>query len=127
MPIVQSSRSKRALAGSAVAVAIAVAGSILVRAATPTSGTLSPTSAPVTWDSFGSLAASSPQGETTCVEGVNCDTFTLHLAPADYTGLRVRYRATWTNQVNDYDLYIHQGDLTGPAYDTPNGGAPSTS
>jgi hypothetical protein len=119
-------RTVRVAAGLSTALGLALAFSVLARAAMPASGTLTPTSGPVAWDSFAAAAAASPEGESTCVEGVNCDTFTLKLAAGDYRGKRVRYKATWTNQVNDYDLYVHAGDLTGPVIETPNPGAPST-
>jgi hypothetical protein len=111
---------------TAVAAALAVALSALINAAAPSSGTLSPTSGPVSWDGFSAAAAASPDGEATCVEGTTCDTFTLKLAPADYRGKRVRYKASWTNQLNDYDVYVHQGSVKGPVLSPPNGGPPST-
>ncbi len=109
----------------ATAIGLAIAFSQL-RAATPSSGTLSPTSGPVSWSGFTTAAAASPQGETTCVDTVNCDVFTVKLAAADYRGQRIRYRATWSNQLNDFDVYVHQGGLNGPVVETPNPGAPST-
>src|ERR1700704_1949793 len=112
--------------GVALAVALALAWSSLTNAAAPSSGTLSLTSGPVSWDGFSSAAAASPDGEATCVEGTNCDTFTLTLAPGDYRGKRVRYKASWTNQLNDYDVYVHLGSSSGPVLSPPNGGPPST-
>jgi hypothetical protein len=112
------------LIGVAVALAIAVAGSILARAATPASGTLSSTSGSTAWDGFSALVASSPDGEATCIDGTNCDAFRLTVAAGDYTGKRVHYRISWTNQLNDFDLYFHGSD--GSSFAGPNGGAPST-
>src|SRR2546425_2821360 len=103
-------------------VALAVSG--LIHAAAPSSGTLSSTSGPVAWDGFGAAAAASAD-ESTCIEGTTCDTFTVTLAPADYRGQRVRYKATWTNQLNDYDVYVHEGALDGPVLSPSNGGAPA--
>lgn len=94
-------------------------------AATPASGTLSAGSPTVQWNGFGTPGAS-PQGEATCVEGVNCDTFTLLLAPGDYTGKRVRFRVTWQNQLNDYDVYVHEGSVNGPVVTNAGDGAPET-
>jgi hypothetical protein len=116
----------RRTAACIVAVALAITWSALTRAAAPSSATLSPTSGSVAWDGFSSVAATSPDGDNTCVEATNCDTFTLTLAPGDYTGKRVRVKASWTNQLNDYDVYIHQGGLNGPVLSPPNGGPPST-
>lgn len=97
-----------------------------VRAATPSSGTLSPTSGPVVWNGFSATAATAINGEEDCVEGSNCDTFVLKLAPANYTGFRVRYNVSWTLPVNDYDVYVHAGALAGTVVSPANGGAPAT-
>src|ERR687886_539436 len=110
----------------ATAIAAALVLSALMRAASPSSGTLSATSGPIAWDGFPAAAAASPDGEATCVEGTSCDTFTLKLAAADYRGMRVRYKASWTNQLNDYDVYVHQGSIDGPVLSPSNGGAPSS-
>src|SRR6266498_2742308 len=126
MRFLHTGRGLRVVIGSVMALALAFMLSVLTRAATPSSGTLSPTSGPISWTGFTAAAAASPEGETTCVEGTNCDTFTLKLAPADYRGQRVRYKATWSNQLNDFDVYVHQGGLDGPVIETPNPGAPST-
>jgi hypothetical protein len=112
--------------GALIAAALALAIPRLINAATPASGTLSLTSAPVSWDGFSSSAAASPDGEATCIDGTNCDIFTLTLAPGDYRGKRVRYKVTWTNQLNDYDVYVHRGAVTGPVLSPPSGGPPST-
>src|SRR5260370_24188497 len=80
----------------------ALAASAIVEAATPPGGTLSLTGGPVTWNGFPGPGAS-PDGETTCVDGTNCDTFTVTVAPGAYTGKRARFSVTWTNQLNDYD------------------------
>jgi hypothetical protein len=109
----------------ALGLAIAVVLSVLMYAAAPSSGTLSATSGPVAWDGFAAAAAASPDGESTCVENTTCDTFTVKLAPGDYRGKRVRYRATWTNQLNDYDVYVHQGVVDGPVLSPTNGGPPA--
>jgi len=122
-----SLRLTRVSAALGLALTVAVVFSTLTRAATPTSGTLSPTSGPVSWTGFTTAAATSPQGETTCVDTVNCDVFTLKIAAGDYRGQRVRVRGSWSNQVNDFDIYVHQGPLSGPVVETPNPGAPGTS
>ena len=94
-------------------------------AATPPSGTLSATSGPIAWDGP-TTGGTSPDGEATCVEGVNCDTFTLTIAPGDYTGKRVRFKVTWTLPTDDYDVYVHQATNDGPIVGSSSGGAPST-
>jgi hypothetical protein len=106
------------------------------RAATPPTGTITPTSAPVTWD--GTAAGGTSNGESTCVEGVNCDTYTLTVAgtPADWAGKRIQITFSWVVLASDYDLYIHKCPIGPPSVaacnagtlvDSSTGGAPSTS
>ena len=95
------------------------------RAATPASGTLSP-GATATWHGFAAVAAS-PQGEATCTEGTSCDTFTLRLAPGNYTGQRIHFKIAWVNQYNDYDLDVFAGSVSGPLVASKGGGVPETS
>ena len=95
-------------------------------ASTPTGGTLSPLSGPVTWNGFPGPGAS-PEGELTCVDGTTCDTYTLTLAPGSYVGKRVRFKITWANQLNDYDVYVHAMSNAGPEVGRSGNGAPQTS
>jgi hypothetical protein len=86
----------------------------MVQAANPTSNSLSPTvGASATWNGTAPGGAS-PEGETTCVEGVNCDTFTLNVSEGDWTGKKIKVTIGWTLPASDYDLYIHKGSVTGP-------------
>jgi hypothetical protein len=82
------------------------------RAASPSSGTLT-TTAPLTWDGFPGPGVS-PQGEDTCIDGTTCDTFTFKIAAGSYIGKRVRFRISWQNELNDYDIYVHAGSNAGP-------------
>lgn len=87
------------------------------RSANPTSGTLSPSGPNVTW--AGTAVGGASADESTCVEGVNCDTFTLTLSgtPADWSGKKAHVVISWTDPSSagvDYDLYIHKGDNNGP-------------
>jgi hypothetical protein len=123
MRIVHLDRAFLTALAVAVVVGLALWSSDGTNAATPATGTLS-ASNDVAWDGFSALAAASPQGEDTCTNGTNCDTFTLKLAAADYRGKRVRYRISWTNQLNDYDVYVHAPD--GSIIPGSNGGAPGT-
>ncbi|MGB8509147.1 MAG: hypothetical protein WCD76_12240, partial [Pyrinomonadaceae bacterium] len=80
-------------------------------AASPASGTIS-TIGPVVpftgaWNGT-ATGTGSANGESTCVEGVNCDTFRLTVAPGDYTGKLIAVKIAWTVPANDYDLYIHK-------------------
>lgn len=87
----------------------------LAYAADAASGTLEPTSgASVAWR--GTATGGVSDGEATCIEGTTCDTFLLTVAgtPADWAGKLVSVKIAWTNDVNDYDLFIHKDSVTGP-------------
>ena len=89
---------------------------ILVQAASPAAGSLSPTSGTsVIWNGT-SPGGASPEGETTCVENVNCETYTLSLSgtPADWNGKVVKVSLDWLAPATDYDLYIRKDSVTGP-------------
>jgi hypothetical protein len=122
----------------AAAVAVAVLGAISLspsstHASNPAAGTISPTGPDVTWQ--GPLTGGAGANETSCVEGVNCDTFKLTLSGTedDWAGKIVKVNITWTNPANDYDLYIHKGEncpangaCEGPVISQDGNGAPST-
>lgn len=86
-----------------------------VSASNPSSGTLAPTAtAPVSWDGTASGGASSD--ESTCNEGVNCDSFTLTLdgSPSDWAGKVAHVKISWLAPASDYDLFVHKGTVSGP-------------
>jgi hypothetical protein len=87
-----------------------------LRSATPSSGTLGATGPTVNW--AGTATGGSSLDESTCVEGVNCDTFILTLSgtPTNWTGLKARIVISCADPtgVSDYDVYVHKGDNTGP-------------
>jgi uncharacterized repeat protein (TIGR01451 family) len=95
-------------------------------AANPPAGTVDPTGPGVAWD--GTAVGGASAGESTCVEGVNCDTYTLTVsgAPADWTGKVVDVRISWLVPANDFDLYIHKGSNAGPIVADSGSGAPDT-
>jgi hypothetical protein len=100
-----------------------------LRSATPSAGTLNPAGPTVNW--VGTAPGGSSLDESTCVEGVNCDTFTLTLSgtPADWTGLKARIVISCADPsgLSDYDLYVHKGDNSGPIVPggiSANGGTP---
>lgn len=100
-------------AGQILALGILAIAS-LAFASSPTSGTLNSTSgSSTTWT--GSAAAAT-NGESTCVDGTNCDVYTLSLSgtTAGYAGKYVTIKLTWPVSADEYDLYIHKGGLTGP-------------
>src|SRR5205807_7486284 len=77
----------------------------------PTSGTLNPTGPTVNW--IGTGVAGGSTDESTCIEGVNCDTFMLTLSgqPGDWTGKKAHIVISCADPsgVSDYDLYVHKG------------------
>lgn len=100
-----------------------------VEASNPVSATLSPTvGASVTWNGT-APGGSSPDGETTCVEGTNCDAFTLTVSgsPADWSGKIIKVNIGWTLPASDYDFYIHKDTLTGPETNSSGGSPPAVS
>lgn len=100
-----------------------------LRAANPTEGTLSPgTTTPITWS--GTAIGTGGTDETTAIEGVNRDTFVLHVAAGVYTGKVIAVKISWTSGSNDYDLYVHKRNADGSDGDLVNssgGGPPGTS
>jgi hypothetical protein len=97
----------------------------LAFAADPSSGSLSPANG-TTMNWNGATTTGSNLDESTCVEGVTCDSFTLNLtgAPTDYTNLVLSIQIAWKVGANDYDLYVHKGDLSGPVVASSANGAP---
>ncbi|MDQ6626483.1 MAG: hypothetical protein M3Y69_10175 [Verrucomicrobiota bacterium] len=98
-------------------------------AATPATGSLNPSSTnTITWkgDATGTGAA---QGESTCVDGLNCDVFTITLSgtASDYSGKQLAIAINWTVPANDYDLYVHKDSLAGALVASSANGAPQTS
>ena len=86
--------------------------------ASPGSGSLNPTpGSSITWT--GTAVGGSAPDEAACVEGVNCDTFTLTLTgtAADWEEKTARIVFTWPNAVDDYDIYVHKGTADGPIVD----------
>jgi hypothetical protein len=85
------------------------------RAQNPASGTVNATGTQTaTW--VGTTI--SPGGvimESECVDGVNCETFTLTIAgtPADWAGKKVQVLLTWVSGANEYDIYIHKDSNAG--------------
>ena len=98
-----------------------------LRAANPTSGTITLASAPLSWD--GTAVGGTHNGEATCVEGVNCDTFTLTVTgtPTEWAGKQIQITMTWVVLAHDYDVYVHKDSNAGPLIDSSTGSAPSTS
>jgi hypothetical protein len=85
--------------------------------ASPSSGTLNPTGPDVTWT--GTAVGGASADESTCVEGVTCDTYTLTLSgePGDWQQKNARITFTWPNPVDDYDIFVRKGGPNGPLVD----------
>jgi len=107
-----------------IATTLCVAGAMLAMfafASNPATGTLNPAGGTVTWVGTGVGGEGDPSGEVgseaSCVDGANCDTFTLTLtgAPSDWTGKKALVQIKWASNSEDYDLFIHKGTVTGPA------------
>lgn len=122
---------RRALTVSALAIAAALIAGFApcASAATPASGSINAsTTTPLTW--VGSASGGASAGESSCVEGASCDTYTLTVggAPSDYATKLIKFDFTWTIPATDYDFYIHKDKLDGPTVASgSNGGAPATS
>src|SRR3954468_19957485 len=101
--------------------------SIFLHAANPTSGSILLSSGSVSWT--GTAAGGAYNGESACIEMLNCDTFTLTVlgTPAAWSGKRIQVAMSWVVLANDYDIYIHKNDNSGPVVDQSAHGAPSTS
>lgn len=91
-----------------------LAPAVLVKAASPTSGTLDGTiGTSVTWAGTATGGASAEGEGATCIEGTTCDTYTLTIA-GDWTGKRVNVKLNWLALATDYDMYIRKDTVTGP-------------
>ncbi len=100
-----------------------------LRSATPSAGILNPGGPTVNW--VGTATGGGSLDESTCVEGVTCDTFTLTLSgtPADWNGKKARITISSADPsgASDYDLYVHKGDNSGPIVpggESAHGGTP---
>lgn len=104
------------LAASFILVTVLLAPMTFISAASPASGSISPTAGTtVNWNGT-AVGGTSPEGESTCVEGTNCDTYTLNVGgvPTDWTGKQIKVTIGWSLPVSDYDFYIHKDSVTGP-------------
>lgn len=77
--------------------------------ALPTMGSLDPAGPTVTW--VGTAAGGSSATETTCVEGVNCDSYALTLSgtPANWAGKKAHIKISWPVVGDDFDVFVHKG------------------
>ena len=97
------------LAGIAFLCAIPFIGT---HAQNPSGGTVSPTGASAAWDQTIITPGGGVNTEAACVDGVNCEVFTLNVASGNWTGKKVQVQLTWQSSGNEFDIYIHQGSST---------------
>lgn len=106
-----------------VLIGVAAIAPAVATAASPANGSIGPDDVRIEWD--GTAIGGSSAGEETCVEGVNCDTFTITVlgTEADWADKLIRVDITWLVPATDYDLYIHKdsndGPIVGQAGDAP--------
>ncbi|PYK10719.1 MAG: hypothetical protein DME61_02765 [Verrucomicrobia bacterium] len=100
-----------------------------LHSAQPSSGTLNPGGPQLNW--VGTAVGGGSLDESTCVEGVNCDTFILTLSgtPTNWSGLKARIVVSCADPsgLSDYDVYVHKGDNSGPIVpggESAHGGTP---
>ena len=96
-------------------------------APTPSSGTVgpSPGGSSATWQQGGpTTPGGNVNTESTCVENVSCETFTLTVSgtQANWAGQKVQVQLNWQSSGNEYDLYIHQGANTNTSGTGANSG-----
>src|SRR6266852_6526454 len=84
------------------------------RAQDPDHGSLGPNGPDVTWQGTATAPGGGVNTEAACVDGVNCEVYTLTVAgtQAGWVGQKVQVQLTWASSLNEYDLYIHQGSST---------------
>src|SRR5947209_15127769 len=102
-------------------------GAQLAFSSTPSSGALNPAvGSSVSWT--GSSVGGATTDETTCVDGTNCDVFTITLTglPSNYSGLVLSVHIGHNVPANDYDLHVHKGGLNGPVVASSTNGVPET-
>lgn len=121
---------KRCARLSALLLSLMFGFSFQLHASNPTTITVTPQNPNVTWSGTAVATGASPtSGETTCVEGINCDTLTLKVVGtrADYAGKLIQVRIGWAISTNDYDLYVHRDSNSGPEVGHSYDGAPQVS
>ena len=92
----------------------------------PPSPGFRPTDSPLAWDGT-AAGTGAANGESTCVEAVSCDTFTLTVGgtQADWAaaGKRIEVKITPPASQDDYDLVIHKTSNIGTIVDSSGNGA----
>src|SRR4051812_19544537 len=102
---------KRRLVGGCLAAVVATVA--ILPAASPTSGTLT-AGTTVQWNGTAGVSAAPAEGELTCVDGTNCDVFTLKVPAGNYVGKRVRFKVSWGNEAKAIDVYVDRQSAPRP-------------
>lgn len=118
----QSGTSTLRLVCGLVLILVGLSLAFVSYAANPPGGNVATTGPvpPFTGSWIGTAGTGAPTGggESSCTEGVNCDSFALTIdgSPADWeaAGKRVHVQINWALPASDYDLFVHQGTLSGP-------------
>ncbi|MEY2505265.1 MAG: hypothetical protein QOG27_1545 [Verrucomicrobiota bacterium] len=122
----------RALLASTLCGAGAALLAVLAFGANPPAGSLGPGGPGLVWVGTGVGGEGDPSGEVSsedsCVDGVNCDVFTLTLtgSAADWAGKKARVQIKWMSNTHDYDLFIHKDTVDGPAISSSATGGQNT-
>jgi len=97
--------------------------------ANPASGSMGLASSPLAWDGT-APGTGAANGESSCTEGVNCDTYTLTVTgtQADWANAakRIEVKIIPPAPNDDYDLAIHKGSNAGPLVDSSGHGTGRT-
>ncbi len=85
------------------------------KSASPANGSISSAGPTLNWVGAPAVA-SNPDDELLCVDGVNCDTYTVTLSgtPVDWTGKKALITISWTGAEDDFDVIVHKGSNSGP-------------
>ena len=118
-------RRKLSLLITLASLACAVALIQVTQGANPAAGSINATdTSPVPWNG-NAAGTGAANGESTCVDGVSCDTFTLTVngTVANWAGKRIEVRISPPASQDDYDLVIHKTSNSGPIVDNSGNGA----
>ena len=111
---------------SAIALIVLAIFSNRLHSANPASGNIGTGGPALAWTGT-ATGTGAANGESTCVEGVSCDTFTLTVTGtmADWAaaGKRIEVKITPPASQDDYDLVIHKDNNSGKIIDSSGNGA----
>jgi len=109
---------------SSIALLVLALSTTRSRSAAPPSNTINPGGPSVTWTGT-APGTGSAGGESSCVEGTNCDTFTLTVSGTvgAWAGKRIEIRISPDTSNDDFDLVIHKTSNAGPIVDSSGNGA----